>query len=183
MCTFPWLLSTLVMSRVAAGRRYVHGVHGGVAGDCAGSLILALVELNVDGRLSIVRHLQHAILEVGPNRLHSVGVCPRGSGHHVMDWHSWSARARLACASGGTKKRGWGAAPGTLSKADKTRLGGGKATRTVRGGGAGAGAGADGQWRGSGGSGCARGEHMGWAALRWRRAGDLIATWLLEEVG
>lgn len=72
------------------GRACLHGVHGGVAGDCTIGLMLAFVKLDVDGRLSIVCDLEHAILKVAPNRVHGAGVSAGWSWqwHHVMDWHS-----------------------------------------------------------------------------------------------
>lgn len=67
-------------------RANIHGVHGRVAGDGAVALVLALVELNVDGRLSIVGNLKHAILDLVPDGLHGVGVGPHRLRGQV-DWH------------------------------------------------------------------------------------------------
>jgi hypothetical protein len=107
-CTLPSLPPCQYTVGRAGGGVYLHGVHGGVAGDCATGLMAALVKLDGDGRLSIMGHLEHAMLKMTPNRVHCVGVSPRWSWrrHHVVDWHSGGARARVACARQGRNKEG-----------------------------------------------------------------------------
>lgn len=92
--------------RRAMGHVFAHGVHGGVAGDCAIGVMLTLVQLNVDGRLSVVCDLEHTILQMAPDCVHGVGVSPHWSWqwHHVVDWHFGCAGVRLA-AQGDRQRR------------------------------------------------------------------------------
>jgi hypothetical protein len=128
-CTLPSLRPYQCMVGWPLGGERIHGVHGGVAGDCAASLMPAFVELDVDGRLSIMRHLKHAILEMAPNRVHCVGVSPGWhlQRHHVVDGHSGGARARLACAREEQRMCGAGMgesgqdAPGSRRRQTKSR--------------------------------------------------------------
>lgn len=65
--------------------------------------MLALIKLDVNGRLSIVGNLKHAILDRVANGVHGVGVRPHSNGRHV-DWHVCSARARGLGRRSGTKR-------------------------------------------------------------------------------